>query len=226
MDGLLLFDKPKGWTSHDAVDFFRSRLGVKKVGHAGTLDPAATGLLLMLIGSWTKKSVELTGLDKEYTGSIRLGVETDSQDLEGKIVRQSQVGEYSQDLIREKLKSFEGDLTFIPPIFSAIKVGGKRAHALARSGQAVTMEPRQVKIDSLELVRYEKPEVFFRLKCSKGTYVRSIAALLGEKLGCGGTLSSLIRTKIGAFDLKDALKEEDVRSGDGAKIAARLITRI
>ncbi len=226
MDGLLLFDKPKGWTSHDAVDFFRSRLRVKKVGHAGTLDPAATGLLLMLIGSWTKRSVELTGLDKEYTGSIRLGVETDSQDLEGKILRQSEVGEYSQDLIRDKLKSFEGDLTFIPPIFSAIKVGGKRAHALARSGQAVTMEPRKVRIESLEFVSYEKPEVFFRLRCSKGTYVRSIAALLGEKLGCGGTLSSLIRTKIGLFDLKDALHEEDVRSGDLAKVQARLISRL
>lgn len=226
MDGLLLFDKPKDWTSHDAVDFFRSRLRVKKAGHAGTLDPAATGLLLMLIGTWTKKSVELTGLDKEYTGSIRLGVETDSQDLEGKIVKQSEVGGYSEDLIREKLKSFEGDLTFIPPIYSAIKVGGKRAHALARSGQSVIMEPRKVRIDNLEFVRYEKPEVYFRLKCSKGTYVRSIAALLGEKLGCGGTLSSLIRTKIGLFDLKDALREEDVRSGDIAQVQARLITRL
>ncbi len=226
MDGLLLFDKPKGWTSHDAVDFFRSRLRVKKVGHAGTLDPAATGLLLMLIGAWTKKSAELTGLDKEYTGSIRLGVETDSQDLEGKLIKQTEVGEYSQDLIREKLKNFEGDLTFIPPIYSAIKVGGKRAHALARSGQAVTMEPRQVRIDSMEFVRYEKPEVYFRLRCSKGTYVRSIAALLGEKLGCGGTLSSLIRTKIGLFDLKDALREEDIRSGDLSAIRTRLITQI
>lgn len=226
MDGLLLFDKPKTWTSHDAVDFFRSRLKVKKVGHAGTLDPAATGLLLMLIGTWTKKSVELTGLDKEYTGSIRLGVETDSQDLEGKIVKQSEVGDYPQDLIREKLKSFEGDLTFIPPIYSAIKVGGKRAHALARSGQAVTMEPRQVRIDSLEFMGYEKPEVYFKLKCSKGTYVRSIAALLGEKLGCGGTLSSLIRTKIGSYDLKNALQEEDIRSGDMTKIQARLLTHL
>ncbi len=226
MDGLLLFDKPKGWTSHDAVDFFRSRLGVKKVGHAGTLDPAATGLLVMLMGAWTKKSVELTGLDKEYTGSIRLGTETDSQDLEGKIIRQSEVGEYSDGLIREQLKSFEGDLTFIPPVYSAIKVGGKRAHALARSGQAVVMEPRQVRIDHVELLRYEKPEVYFVLKCSKGTYVRSVAALLGEKLGCGGTLSSLIRTKIGPYDLKDALKEDDVRSGDRAKIQTRLITKL
>ncbi len=226
MDGLLLFDKPKTWTSHDAVNFFRSRLHVKKVGHAGTLDPMATGLLLMLIGAWTKKSIELTGLDKEYRGSIRLGVETDSQDLEGKILKQSEIAHITHEAIDKVLKSFVGELTIVPPIFSAIKVGGKRAHALARAGQAVTMEPRQVRIDSLSFDRYEAPEVYFTLSCSKGTYVRSIAALLGEKLGCGGALSSLVRTKIGRFDLKDALREEALRSGDLSAITGHLITNL
>ena len=208
MDGLLLLDKPKQWTSHDLVDLVRRKTGLQAVGHAGTLDPMATGLMILLLGKATKRSIEFTGLDKSYRGSIRLGTVTDSWDLEGKIVGEKPVPELSVSEIQKELDSLLGQQNFVPPAFSAIKKNGVRSHARARRGEIVVSEPRPMRIDRLTLERFETPEVYFDMDCSKGTYVRSIAFVLGEKLGCGAVLSSLVRTRIGSFKLAEAMDEE------------------
>ncbi len=208
MEGLLLLDKPIAWTSHDLVDAVRHKTGLRAVGHAGTLDPMATGLMILLLGKATKRSAELTGHDKSYRGTIRLGVVTDSWDLEGKILDEKPVPALDEKKLKQEMDTLTGKQHLDPPIFSAIKRGGVRAHALARSGEAVEMEPRLMRIDRFELEAFESPEVYFAMDCSKGTYVRSLAYTLGAKLGCGATLSSLVRTRIGDFLLSDALDHE------------------
>ncbi len=208
MDGILLFDKPKGWTSHDAVDFVRRIIHQKKVGHAGTLDPMATGLLVLLLGAATKRSQELSGLDKDYSGSMRLGVETDTYDMDGKIISQKDPGPIQEDLIHGIFKTFQGEQEQIPPAYSAIKKDGKKMYELARKGIVVEIAPRKVRIDELKLTHYASPEVGFFMRCSKGTYVRSVCHAVGKKLGCGAALSVLQRERIGPFHLKDAFTKE------------------
>ena len=205
MDGVLLMDKPAGWTSHDAVDFLRRKLGQRKIGHAGTLDPMATGLLVLLIGKSTRLSGQLTGLDKDYRGSIRLGVVTDTWDKEGKVLREASAAAVTRTQVEEAVGSLRGTQKITPPAFSALKKEGKRYYAMARQGLVLEPPAREVTVAEFRVERFESPEVFFFVSCSKGTYVRSLAHHVGEKLGCGACLSSLVRTRVGPFRLDDAL---------------------
>ena len=212
MDGLLLFNKPILWTSHDAVDYVRRKAGQRSVGHAGTLDPLATGLLLILLGKWTKKADELMGLDKSYEGTILFGLETDSYDLDGKIQSVKTPENLTTDKIASIFSTFTGKISQAPPAFSALKLNGKKFYELARAGEAVVPKSREVEIFEFNLNYFHEDEAAFTLSCSKGTYVRSLAYDAGKKLGCGGVLSSLVRTRIGPFYLKDALTKNDLDS--------------
>ena len=223
MDGLLLLDKPITWTSHDLVEAVRRKTELRAVGHAGTLDPMATGLMVLLLGKATKRSAELTGLDKTYRGSIRLGMTTDSWDMDGKVVEEKAVPPVELRAIKEIMETFTGEQNLEPPSFSAIKRGGKRAHFLARRGDVVVMEPRAMRIDRFELEAFESPEIYFAMDCSKGTYVRSLAQALGVKLGCGAVLSSLVRTRIGTFRLEQALDINSFLGAAPTTIAGRLL---
>lgn len=212
MDGVFLFNKPILWTSHDAVDFFRRRLGTRKVGHAGTLDPMATGLLIILAGAATKKSAEFMGLDKDYRGVMTFGLATDSQDFEGRILSESATTGLSAEKIREAFAAFEGDISQTPPSFSSVKSKGRKLYEWARKGVAVEVEPRAVTVKKFELLDFHEPDAHFSLSCSKGTYVRALCDEAGRKLGCGAALSALERTRVGHFHLKDALDQEKVSS--------------
>lgn len=210
VDGeVLLIDKPLGWTSFDVVRKIRNKIKVKKVGHAGTLDPLATGLLVVCTGKKTKTIESIQATEKEYTGTITLGNTTESYDLEKEFN-----GEYAIDHITEKLifdstQEFLGDIEQIPPIHSAIKVDGQRVYKKARKGELVELKPRPVTIYEFEIVKIEMPNVHFRIRCSKGTYIRSIAHDFGKALNSGAHLSSLRRTKVGDYDVKKALSIDD-----------------
>ena len=223
MDGLLLFNKPILWTSHDAVDFVRRRTGERAVGHAGTLDPMATGLLLILLGRWTKRSDALMGLDKSYEGTVLFGVDTDSQDLDGRILGEMSVPALNFEKISSVFGSFVGKTSQLPPAFSAIKNKGQKGCDLARRGLSVERKPREVTIREFDCLWYVEPEAFFSLSCSKGTYVRSLAYDAGEKMGVKSTLSSLVRTRVGSYRLKNAVGEEFVRSADLKSIESELL---
>jgi tRNA pseudouridine55 synthase len=202
-DGLLLVDKPKGITSHDAIDAVRRALGIREVGHAGTLDPMATGLLLMGVGRATRLLRFLADLDKEYEGTARLGVETDTLDADGDIVRTSAVTSGQSD-VRRAMSELVGQIEQRPPAYSAVKVGGRPLHRAARSGEVVVAPPRTVRVDAFDLRSFDGKTAGFRVECSGGTYVRSLVADVGRRLGCGAHLTGLIRTRIGPFHLADA----------------------
>jgi tRNA pseudouridine55 synthase len=203
VEGLLLVDKPAGITSHDAVDEVRRVLGVRKVGHSGTLDPMATGLLVMGIGRGTRLLRFLGGLDKEYVGTARLGVETDTLDADGDVVRTSAV-EVTEAELAAAMRALTGEIEQRPPAYSAVKVGGRRLHRAARSGETLEAPSRSVRVDAFDLLGFDPPDVRFRVVCSSGTYVRVLAADLGERLGSGAHLTRLVRTRIGRFRLDDA----------------------
>lgn len=222
MDGILLLNKPIVWTSHDLVDALRRKTGQRAIGHAGTLDPMATGLMILLLGKATKRSAEFSGLDKSYKGSVRLGIETDSWDLDGKIVREREVPALTEREIESLFEEFKGERLFSPPSFSAVKRGGRKSYELARRGEMLAVEPRSMRIDRLELLAYDEPEIYFDLDCSKGTYVRSIAHEMGSRLGCGATLSSLLRTRIGDFRLEKAWSAEALLRADAESLQKRL----
>ncbi|MCG3176129.1 MAG: tRNA pseudouridine synthase B [Candidatus Omnitrophica bacterium] len=221
MDGALLLDKPILWTSHDAVDHLRRRTGLRRIGHAGTLDPMATGLLVMLLGKATKRSDEFMGLDKTYEGILTLGVRTDTLDLEGRVSSQSPV-DVTIDRVRSAASSLRGALEQRPPAYSALKIKGRKSCDLARKGQEVLPEPRKVTVHEFEIIGYREPDVAFRIVCSKGTYVRSLAAELGERLGCGAVLSALKRRRIGPYDLSQAVTVESLATDAGPTLAGRL----
>lgn len=202
-EGILLVDKPKGITSHDVVDRVRRIFHMKKVGHAGTLDPMATGLMIILVGKATKVSQYLMSMDKEYTGTLRLGQSTDSQDAEGELVEERPVPELTEAEVLAQMKSFVGDQYQTPPMFSAKKVGGQPLYKLARKGKTVEREPRVIHISRFEMTDFASPEISFLVACSKGTYVRTIAHDLGEKIGCGAHLNVLRRTGIGDFRIEN-----------------------
>ncbi len=225
MDGILLFNKPIGWTSHDAVDFVRRRTGQRSVGHAGTLDPMATGLLILLIGKATKLSGELMGLEKDYEGTMQLGLETDTQDLEGCIVSTSDWRAVTEDAVRAVFLGLTGTQAQAPPAYSAVKKGGHKLYDLARKGIAVTVEPRQIVVSRFDALAMNGQEVHFTVTCSKGTYIRSLASSVGERLGCGATLSSLVRTRIGPYRLSSALREEEVLSQSHEALQSRLVRK-
>lgn len=210
MDGILLFNKPILWTSHDAVDFIRRKINQRSVGHAGTLDPLATGLLILLIGKFTKKMNEFMDLDKEYEAEVTFGIRTDSLDLEGRILEERQDFEVKESALLDALKVMQGEQLQKPPRFSALKKNGAKLYQLARQGLKVEVEPRRIVIHELELLHYDFPRVYLRMSCSKGTYIRSLAEELGKRLGSGAVLSGLLRTRIGTFKLKSALTDEAI----------------
>ncbi|MCC6475743.1 tRNA pseudouridine(55) synthase TruB [bacterium] len=200
---ILPVNKPAGWTSFDVVAKLRGGLRWKKVGHAGTLDPPATGLLLILFGDATQRTEEFMSLEKEYVATICLGVRTSTDDAEGEIISRNDVISGASD-IEDALKGFVGSIQQTPPAVSAVKVKGRRSYELARKGNAVELSPREVHVHEISLCALAIPNISVRVRCSRGTYIRSIARDLGERLGCGGSLSSLTRTKIGRFDLSHA----------------------
>jgi tRNA pseudouridine55 synthase len=214
---LLLIDKPLHWTSFDVVRKIRNLTRTKKVGHAGTLDPLASGLLIVCTGRFTKKINELMIKEKEYTGRFTLGATTVTYDLESEPENLQSLGNITEENIYDVAAQFTGEILQVPPAHSAIKVGGKRVYELARQGKAVKLEPRRVTISRLEIEKIELPEVYVRVVCSTGTYIRSLAHDFGQALGCGAYLSGLCRTRIGEFNLSDAVSMEDfekkIRSG-------------
>jgi len=222
-EGILLVDKPQGITSHDVVYKMRRIFHIKKIGHAGTLDPMATGLLLMLIGKATKVSQFLMSMDKEYTGTIRLGQSTDSQDADGELVQERPVPELSEAMLLKEMKRFIGDQYQTPPMFSAKKVNGQTLYKLARQGKTVEREPRVIHIARFEMTRFAPPEIDFLVACSKGTYVRTIAHDLGESLGCGGHLLALRRTGVGKFRIEKAATIEELEAMSPSALRKRLI---
>ncbi|MDW8331542.1 MAG: tRNA pseudouridine(55) synthase TruB [Cyclobacteriaceae bacterium] len=204
LDKVLLVNKPVGWTSFDVVNKLRKTLHIKKIGHSGTLDPLATGLLVICTGKMTKKIPELTGLDKEYTGALLLGQSSPSHDRETEVNEVRDISGITPDKILNAASLFVGSIEQIPPAHSAVKVEGKRAYQLARKGELPELKPRTVVIHAFEITGINLPEVRFRVACSKGTYIRSLVRDLGEKLGTGAILTELCRTRIGNYHLADA----------------------
>jgi tRNA pseudouridine55 synthase len=210
--GILLIDKPKGKTAFDLVAILRKKLNIRTIGHAGTLDPMATGVMVMLIGKkFTTLSNQLIADEKEYLGQVHLGIETDSYDAEGTHLATSPVIPTEEEL-KNALLSFQGEISQIPPMFSAKKIKGQKLYHLARQGKVVERASVTLQVKT-ELLSYNYPYVELKITCSKGTYVRSIAHDLGQQLGCGAHLSGLIRTRSGPYLLEDCLKGEDLYSG-------------
>ncbi|HAA75319.1 TPA: tRNA pseudouridine(55) synthase TruB [Candidatus Latescibacteria bacterium] len=199
--GILPIDKPGGMTSHDVVARVRKTLGIKKVGHAGTLDPLATGVLVVCLGRATRLSDYLMGQRKRYVTRVRLGVETNTLDADGEVTARSQVLPDGIESIEAAAKQFRGTIRQVPPMYSARKVSGKRLHELARAGKVVEREARDVEIDSLDILDYTPPFLDLDVRCSKGTYIRSLAADLGRALRCGGSVETLRRTEIGRIQV-------------------------
>jgi tRNA pseudouridine55 synthase len=223
LDGAVLIDKPVGPTSHDIVDMMRMHFRVKKVGHCGTLDPNATGLLIMLLGRGTKLSEKLMSDDKVYSGWIKFGESTNSYDTDGDILETKPVPPLSVDQLNEAAEGFLGDQMQTPPMVSAVKVGGVPLYKLARKGVEVERKARLVHIYNFRFTHYEEPYGFFRVACTKGTYVRSLAHELGQKLGCGAHLATLRRVTSGKFDVSDAIQYEEVLKLTNAELEKRII---
>ena len=203
-NGIINIHKEAGFTSHDVVAKMRGILRQKKIGHTGTLDPQATGVLPVCLGSGTKLCDMLTDKDKEYVAELLLGVVTDTQDTTGEILEKKPV-ELTDDAVREAVMSFVGPYDQVPPMYSALKVDGKKLYELARAGKEVERKARPVIIHEIEILEINLPMVKMRVACSKGTYIRTLCADIGEKLGCGGTMQSLLRTKVERFVLEDAI---------------------
>jgi tRNA pseudouridine55 synthase len=210
LDGAILIDKPAGPTSHDVVDAIRRQFHIKKVGHCGSLDPAATGLLIIVLGRGTKLSEKLMSDDKVYEGTIKFGESTNSYDADGELVASLPVPPLTLDTLNQAAADFVGDQMQTPPMVSAVKKDGVPLYKLARKGIEVEREPRLIHIYSFRFNAYEEPLATFRLACTKGTYVRTVAHELGQKLGCGAHLSNLRRTGSGKFDVTQALPLSEV----------------
>jgi tRNA pseudouridine55 synthase len=209
---VLLIDKPLEWTSYDVIRKLRKIINIKKIGHAGTLDPLATGLLIVCTGKFTKKINEYMAQEKEYTGTITLGAVTPTYDRESEPENVTSLNGITEEMIKEKTKQFTGEILQTPPIHSAIKQNGKPVYLMARKGMEVILEPRKVTIKEFEITNVELPVVSFKVVCTTGTYIRSLANDFGVALGCGGYLSELRRTRIGNFKVEDAVTMEEFKS--------------
>ena len=223
MDGLLLADKGSGVTSFQVVAHLRRILRVPKVGHGGTLDPMATGLLPILLGDATKLTAYLQGQDKEYLATVRLGVATDTLDATGAVTEERPVPLLGADDVRTVLGRFVGEIEQVPPMYSALHVGGRRLHELARAGIAVERAPRRVRVNAFELIECAPPRLRVRVECGSGTYIRSLAADVGEALGCGGHVEALARTRVGPLRLEDAVPWMVIQQGDALALAAGVL---
>lgn len=224
IDGVLLVDKAPDMTSHDVVAVARRTLNMKKIGHCGTLDPMATGLLILVLGRGTKIQDLLMAEQKEYEGTITLGQVTHTQDREGEVLETKEVGDYSEAQIREVFEKFTGDFEQTPPMVSAIKQDGVPLYKLARQGKTVERKPRAVSVFEYEISRIELPEIDFRVVCSKGFYVRTYAHEIGEQLGCGGHLSNLRRTRSGKFLAADGVSFAELKESGREHIKERVIS--
>jgi tRNA pseudouridine55 synthase len=214
MDGILIVDKPQGCTSHDVVDFIRKKFGFKKVGHAGTLDPMATGVLVILIGKYTKSANKFLADDKEYEATMTLGATSDTGDAWGRLEKSDNPAPIGEKTIRSAFDKFLGNIEQVPPQYSAVKVKGKKMYQLARKGITVKLEPRKIFINSMVISKIDLPEVSFSVSCSKGTYVRQLCIDIGNLLGCGAYLSMLRRTRSGDFKISEAVTREELKNMD------------
>ena len=222
--GVLLVDKDPGMTSHDVVAIARRSMGIKKIGHCGTLDPMATGLLMLVVGRATKIQDLLMSEDKQYVGTITLGATTTTQDAEGEIIEEREVGSLGDEAIRAAFEKYSGNFEQIPPMVSAIKKDGVPLYKLARKGKEVKRDPRPVYVTDYELTRVSLPEIDFTVNCSKGFYVRSYAHDIGATLDCGGHLSALRRTRSGEFTLERAVGVEALKSGGAEELINSMVS--
>lgn len=205
VSGVLVIDKPIGMTSHDVVQIVRRGTGIRRAGHTGTLDPRASGVLVVLLGPAVRISEYVSASDKRYQATIRFGSTTDTFDAEGRILESSPVPEMTEEQVDKALQTFVGEIEQVPPPYSAVKIGGRKAYEMAREGEEVNLAPRKINVYSLEILEWDSPELVIDVFCSSGTYVRSLAADLGALLGCGAHLAGLRRTKSGRFTLRDAV---------------------
>jgi len=223
MTGLLLVDKPAGMTSHDVVDCIRKASGIRRVGHTGTLDPAATGLLLICLGKATRLSEHLTGLDKTYEGVMRLGLVTDSFDMDGTVTDEQPIpAGVDAQRIQDACNQYVGEIEQMPPMVSAVKVGGERLYKKARKGETVEREPRPVSVYEFMVLDYTEPDARVRVRCSRGTYVRSLCHDVGQDLGCGAVLAELRRTAVGRHTVDAALSVDAFT--DAGVVRERLVS--
>ena len=213
---IIAVSKPRGMTSFEVVRIVRSELRLKKVGHAGTLDPLAEGLLILLTGKETKMMESFLKLDKEYVADLRLGVDSKSHDLETELVERVSGWDVTEEKIREVLKRFTGSIEQVPPDYSATWVDGKRAYHLARRGVEFELKPKTVTISEIAIQYFSAPLLRLRIVCSSGTYIRSLARDIGDELGCGSVLERLVRTRIGTYRLEDAVKLEELKESCAA----------
>ena len=223
LSGILPVDKPHGWTSHDVVDWVRDNLGHRKAGHTGTLDPIATGVLVLCLGRATRLSSLLSDQDKSYWSRIRLGVSTDTLDVEGKVTARSDDVPTDHSVVSSALKGFVGDIEQIPPMFSALKVGGKRLYELARQGRTAPVRPRRVRIHRIDIVAFSPPFLELSVSCSKGTYIRVLADDVGRTLGCGGHVAALRRTAVGNIALSDCVDIDRLRCASSQGTAEQFV---
>ncbi len=222
--GVLLIDKAPDMTSHDVVAIARRALNTKKIGHCGTLDPMATGLLMLVIGRATKIQDLLMSEDKEYVGTLTLGAVTSTQDRQGEVLESHPVAEFSDEQIRSAFEAFTGEFEQIPPMVSAIKKDGVPLYKLARKGETIERQPRPVRVNSYQVTRIALPEIDFVVNCSKGFYVRTDAHDIGQKLGCGGHLSALRRTRSGKFTLERAVSVADLKTAPREDLLKAMVT--
>jgi tRNA pseudouridine55 synthase len=209
-EGILIIDKPKGMTSHDVVDHVRKVLRLRRVGHSGTLDPMASGVLVILVGKATKLFKEFLDFEKGYTATLTLGKVTDTGDADGKVIQSLSCPPLTEETIREVFKEFMGEIQQIPPMVSAVRYKGKRLYQFARLGVEVPRKARRVTIKELKLIEFNTPEIKFYIRCSSGTYIRQLACDIAGKLGCGGYISQIERLNVGPYDLKNAIKLNQV----------------
>lgn len=221
-NGIILVNKPSGWTSHDVVAFMRARFNIPKAGHCGTLDPAATGLLVIVIGKFTKLSQKFSCEDKIYGGTILLGTETDSQDMDGAVIRTADYSGVTEERLRAAFAKFTGEIMQTPPMVSAVKKDGERLYKLARKGVEVEREAKPVTVYSVDLANFNPPYADFVVRCSKGTYIRTLCADVGAELGCGAALYRLNRIQSGEFELKDAYDVEEMKEWSQNDLADRM----
>lgn len=221
--GILLVDKPTDWTSHDVCAFVRSRFRIPKVGHAGTLDPNATGLLVLLLGRFTRQSADWSVCDKDYEGVMELGVETDSHDRQGKVIQEFPFQHITEEAVCDGMKKFVGEIMQTPPMVSAVKHKGKRLYELARKGKVVERESRPAVVYRWDFLEKKEEKVWFQCSVSKGTYVRTLAYDLGRQLGCGAVLAELRRTRCGPFKIENSISIDQLKAMQTQDLVAHLL---
>jgi tRNA pseudouridine55 synthase len=224
MNGILLVNKPTGMTSHDVVDKVRKAAGTRRVGHTGTLDPSATGLLILCLGTATRLSEFLTALDKVYEGEMELGKVTDSHDLDGEVLETHPVPDLTLEQLQHVFDGFVGDIMQVPPMVSAVKINGERLYKRARKGEVVERPARPITVHAFDVLSYDPPRAKFRVRCTRGTYARTLCHDAGQTIGCGATLAALCRTAVGRHRVEDAANLDDLKTPSDVRERLRPLT--